>query len=107
MSNFLKIITALITLTFFMGGSVQAASSGLSEVDKIVLGKMAVERTIKDTSSIRWSNVSVNSSGALCGQFNAKNSYGAYAGKQQFSVTFDARGAMQHLDLASALKYCD
>jgi hypothetical protein len=51
--------------------------------------KANVSRAFKDPSSVQFRNLFVSTSGsqALCGELNAKNSYGAYVGFRRFFAT--------------------
>jgi hypothetical protein len=47
--------------------------------------KSAVKDRLKDPGSAEFRNIKFNESGAVCGQFNAKNSFGGYTGFKQFA----------------------
>ena len=50
----------------------------------VTAAKRAVEDTLKDPSSIQYRDIRTNSVGDICGEFNAKNSYGGYGGFRGF-----------------------
>lgn len=57
--------------------------------DLIAKAKSNITRDFKDTASVQWRNVFVSDGTvpALCGEVNAKNSYGAYVGFRRFFAT--------------------
>lgn len=57
--------------------------------DFIAKAKSNVTAGFKDSSSVQWRNLFVSGSKllALCGEINAKNSYGAYVGFRRFFAT--------------------
>jgi hypothetical protein len=79
-----------------------AGAANPSEVSTAVRdGRAAVTRDLKDPSSVQFRNLFVvkkpfkSDDGktyqlyALCGELNAKNSYGGYAGFRRFTATTD------------------
>ena len=46
----------------------------------------AVKDRLNDPYSAKFENVRKAANGAICGQFNAKNQYGAYAGRKEFAI---------------------
>lgn len=59
---------------------------------QIAQAKDAVRAAMKDPESVTFSKVRfLRASGAVCGSFNAKNSYGGYVGALQFVRTSDGR----------------
>ncbi|EEI0869499.1 hypothetical protein HZ504_003222 [Salmonella enterica] len=50
----------------------------------ISVAQNKVKRLLKDPSSASFSGEYVSSSGAVCGNVNAKNSFGGYAGNQRY-----------------------
>ncbi|MBD9368833.1 hypothetical protein [Xanthomonas sp. XNM01] len=48
--------------------------------------KEKVRQALKDPASAQWRNVNVIYSNVVCGEVNAKNSMGGYAGFQRFLV---------------------
>jgi len=63
------------------------ASTESSEDRLIRMAKEAVTKNLKDPSSADFRNVRWVSGGDVCGEVNAKNSFGGYAGFQRFSWT--------------------
>lgn len=58
--------------------------------ERIAKAKLAVQDQLTDPESARFKDVVVRSADkfvAVCGQFNAKNRYGGYAGFRRFMVT--------------------
>jgi hypothetical protein len=51
---------------------------------KISRAESSVKQILKDPSSAEFSNSRLGSKGAVCGHVNAKNSFGAYTGKQRY-----------------------
>lgn len=56
------------------------------KIDKATLAaaKAAVKNILKDPDSVRFMNVSANVLGDICGEYNAKNSYGGYGEPESF-----------------------
>lgn len=48
------------------------------------VAKQSVKNMLKDPSSVQFRGLHTNSAGDVCGQFNAKNSYGGYEGFEDF-----------------------
>lgn len=46
----------------------------------------AVKKRLNDPYSVKFEGVRKVDNGAVCGQFNAKNQYGAYAGRKEFAI---------------------
>lgn len=55
-----------------------------AKIRKISTGQVAVKGLLKDPSSAEFSGDYVGKSGAVCGYVNAKNSFGAYSGKDRY-----------------------
>ena len=52
--------------------------------------KKTIADSLKDPDSVKFRNVKKSDrTGAVCGEFNAKNSFGAYVGFSPFGVTAD------------------
>ncbi|MBU0749132.1 MAG: hypothetical protein KKG67_20310 [Gammaproteobacteria bacterium] len=66
-----------------------ATASPSKYADFISKAKTNITRDFKDSSSVQWRNtyVSDNKFPVLCGEINAKNSYGAYVGFRKFYAT--------------------
>lgn len=64
--------------------STSSASYGAKRSSPIDEAKAAVRNILKDPSSAQFKNLKVNSMGDVCGQFNAKNSYGGYGDFEYF-----------------------
>jgi hypothetical protein len=58
--------------------------------------KRTLERDLKDPQSVQYREVRSFQSGSVCGEFNAKNSYGAYTGFKPF--VFDGRKILETPD---------
>jgi hypothetical protein len=60
----------------------------LSDNAAVLIAKSKVEATLKDPSSVTYRNINakktVLGTYQVCGEFNAKNSFGAYAGFSRF-----------------------
>ena len=54
------------------------------EIRKISIAQVAVKGLLKDPSSADFSGEKVNSNSVVCGYVNAKNSLGAYSGKDRY-----------------------
>lgn len=46
----------------------------------------AVKGRLDDPYSVKFEGVRKVANGAVCGQYNAKNQYGAYAGRKEFAI---------------------
>lgn len=51
-----------------------------AEIEKIVEGRMRVQRMLKDPDSADFTNERISPSGTYCASVNAKNSFGGYNG---------------------------
>lgn len=51
-----------------------------AEIEKIVEGRMRVERMLKDPDSADFTNERIAPSGSYCASVNARNSFGGYNG---------------------------
>jgi hypothetical protein len=78
----------------------------VSHAEMMVI-KLVMEEKLKDPYSAQYSNVRIlgvdkEGSDKVCGQVNAKNSYGAYIGKKGFFGKFSKKvGGRLHFDLIS------
>jgi Tfp pilus assembly major pilin PilA len=54
----------------------------------LAVAKREIERSLKDPSSVQYRNLRVVNS-AVCGEANAKNSFGAYVGFRRFVYSYD------------------
>lgn len=73
----------------------------------VAAAKSAVADSLKDPSSVQFRDVHYYpTTGAVCGQFNARNSFGGYVGFSLFKV--DGSGALADIvslhDLSSAYR---
>lgn len=67
--------------------------SGKSETEAIELGKSAVAASLKDPDSAKFRNtrlVAHLQGAVVCGEVNAKNSYGGYSGFTRFAAGVQA-----------------
>lgn len=91
-------------------GAVALAACDLVEVEAqkvrpsptmIEAAKTAIEDDLRDPASARYRNLSAYNIGAgetlLCGEVNAKNGFGGYAGFGVFEATFNSAGQMENL----------
>ncbi len=70
-----------------------------AHIDQLLAG---LRNNLKDPDSVKFRNVALKHDGistksgakldALCGEYNAKNSYGGYAGFSKFIISEDAAG---------------
>lgn len=54
------------------------------EKDLDIEAKAAIISTLKDPESVQFRGISRTPAGDICGEYNAKNSYGGYAGFEPF-----------------------
>ena len=59
-----------------------------------------IESQVKDPQNVQYREVRTYNGGVVCGQFNAKNSFGAYVGFMQFVYNAPQAGA---IDLEASL----
>lgn len=64
-----------------------AAVSACGNSARITAAEEAVRSRMKDPGSVQFKTIKVAKTGAVCGDFNAKNSYGAYVGFNMFAYT--------------------
>ena len=80
---------AVFLLGLLAVASGRAGEAGGPHAQLIAQAKAAVTKDLKDPDSALFRNLAVytTSTGALavCGEFNAKNSYGGYVGYKQFA----------------------
>lgn len=82
-----------------LAASCGSKSDAQLEADKL---KMKAASGLKDPDSAKFRDLRLKS-GMLCGEVNAKNSYGAYAGNEQFSAigqTVQMRNEIASVDAA-------
>lgn len=58
-----------------------------NESEAIESAKQRILSDLKDPDSTRFRNVREFENGAVCGEYNAKNSYGGYVGYKHFGFT--------------------
>ena len=66
---------------------VLAAMTVISGCDSsdVKKAKDEVAYNLNDPSSVQWRNVEKVNDSLICGEYNAKNSYGAYSGFKRFA----------------------
>jgi hypothetical protein len=64
--------------------AVSSFAYGAKPKSPIEEAKAAVKEILKDPASAQFRDVKLNSMGDVCGQFNAKNSYGGYGDFEPF-----------------------
>jgi len=77
-----------LRLKFAVGG-VALVLSLAAQATTIAQAKRILADRMKDPSSVQFRNVKAFKSGAVCGEYNAKNSFGAYVGFTPFGVDAD------------------
>lgn len=78
----------------------------LTPLDDLSKGAVALEllkRQLKDPDSARLRDLFVNQDGLICGQVNAKNSYGGYIGFQHFVADTERGSALIVPDVQGVL----
>ncbi len=78
---------ALSIMTLALVGCSKGKNEPPSDGAYIVAGKEYVRQTLKDAKSAEFQNVSVSRSAGMpviCGEVNAKNSFGGYNGYRRF-----------------------
>ena len=71
----------------FVVAAALIASLASCESSEVVAAKKYVTDKMRDPSSVQFRNVTKGNNGAVCGEFNAKNGYGAYSGFKAFYVS--------------------
>lgn len=61
-----------------------ARKEKVEEMNNISRGEIRMKESLKDPSSAEIRNSRIGSSGVVCGQVNAKNSFGAYTGYKNY-----------------------
>jgi hypothetical protein len=93
-------IKALKYLALFVVGSFALfIVIGLSSDSKIPKAKRAVEFLLKDPDSAEFRSVRESAKRYVCGEVNAKNSFGAYTGFRRFAVDVSESGTVPSIDL--------
>lgn len=64
-----------------------ACASCAAEDPVITTAKERISRQLRDPASVQFRNVERHPKGAVCGEYNAKNGYGAYVGFKPFGYT--------------------
>ncbi|KQX95497.1 hypothetical protein ASD28_18760 [Massilia sp. Root133] len=76
--NHVKIVCLIVCAAV---SPVTCAAKAKSPVEE---AKAAVKEILKDPASAQFKNIKVNTVGDVCGQFNAKNSFGGYGDYENF-----------------------
>lgn len=74
-----------------------AATASAEDQQQIELAKKIAVYDLKDPDSAQFRNLWVRNTGkdyVVCGEINAKNSYGGYVGYQQFYVIVGAKSTV-------------
>jgi hypothetical protein len=80
-----KLICAVLVITLCSSSFAKPSESAL-----VSKAKEAIREQMKDPASVEFRNVILNAkSGAVCGEVNAKNSFGGYTGFTQFAFGSD------------------
>lgn len=93
-----------LIMLFATACTLGTAYAALSEEEMTAKAKEAVGRAVKDGESMRFNVLSVKpmpkdpESFIVCGEVNAKNSYGAYSGFQRFAYSFLDKTPMVRLE---------
>lgn len=96
-SNTAKIVVFWVGVALVVGFF---AFFALREDPLISDAKAAVRAMAKDPDSVQFRNETVRFTGDVCGEYNAKNSFGAYVGFRPFvyrkdgSLTLDLDGTL-------------
>lgn len=70
----------------FVVAGLLIASLTSCESAEVSSAKKYVADRMRDPSSVQFRNITRGNDGAVCGEFNAKNGYGAYGGFKMFYV---------------------
>lgn len=68
----------------FLGASPAMAANHRATKAQLIVIKKAFSDRLKDPYSMKLKNVKIADDGSMCGEVNAKNSYGAYTGYTTF-----------------------
>jgi hypothetical protein len=63
-----------------LASSMIVAMLGCSQSTEIEAAKAMIEASVRDPGSLQFRNLQAYTEGVVCGEFNAKNGYGGYAG---------------------------
>ncbi len=85
---FVWVLIVMAVLMFSLGalGLYTKYVDGGQDNRKISTAKQMVSDALKDGESARFYDLRMGTAFSVCGQVNAKNSYGAYTGKSPFVV---------------------
>lgn len=78
---FVRFLAIIVLVGLFSINALAAEKKGKGVVED---AKAAVKSILKDPLSVQFRDIKVNSAGDVCGQYNAKNSYGGYGGFEDF-----------------------
>lgn len=96
--------TVAIAVGLLLAAAAQAQDAApLSDEQLITAAKGRVAHEMKDPGSVQFRDVTITTSGTslyVCGEYNAKNSYGAYVGFRKFFDTGES--AMTEGEVAAA-----
>lgn len=77
-------VVLLVVVAVVLGGSVLLYGYHASPNFRYAADLQQLTQSFKDPESVRYREVYMSKSGALCGEVNAKNSMGGYAGFEEF-----------------------
>lgn len=75
----MKALTGLILV-------LTVALNGCGESTNIKAAKKIIEETLSDPLSVQYRNITESEHGLICGEVNAKNRMGGYAGFKKFLI---------------------
>jgi hypothetical protein len=94
------------TIRYFLAGLVAVALVGCGSTELKNQAKAAVSANLRDPESVQFRNLTVgktkaNGAAYVCGEYNAKNGFGGYAGYERFM--WDEFGVTTESKLAASL----
>ena len=106
-----KNLLALVLLVFTHGVSSAPPKDVFSDKQRIELTKHTLESSLKDPASVQYKNVGIIAKKAgtktVCGEYNAKNSFGGYGGFKRFAApTSNSFLLDTNVDMESWIKLC-
>jgi hypothetical protein len=78
------VLVVLVVTRCARSSSDQAQTTMFANADRIYAAHTILESRLKDASSAQYKNEHVTTSGVVCGEVNAKNGFGGFAGFERY-----------------------
>jgi|JRYL01.1.fsa_nt_gb hypothetical protein len=80
-------MSKIIVAVLLIATPVACFAQSQAESEAIDTAKERILANLKDPDSVKFRNVKAFENGAVCGEYNARNSYGGYVGYKHFGYT--------------------